>query len=69
MMSELLQRGQKLARDRQQKKLQAIAQQMRALFGASAVEVEEARVLVTGRGLIKRWLIDPKLRFLDGGLQ
>jgi hypothetical protein len=39
------------------------------MFGSGAIEVEEARVLVRGRGIIKRWLIDPSLRFLAGGLQ
>ena len=36
------------------------------MFGDAAVEVEEARLLVRGKGLIKRWLIDPHLRFLGG---
>ena len=35
------------------------------MFGDAAVEVEEARLLVRGKGLIKRWLIDPHLRFLQ----
>jgi hypothetical protein len=69
MMRELLERGQTLARERQRRKVQAIAQQLRATFDSAAIEVEEARVFVRGRGLIKRWLIDPSLRFLDGGLK
>jgi hypothetical protein len=69
MMSELLERGQALAQERHRRKVQAIAQQLRAIFGSGAVEVEEARVLVRGRGLVKRWLIDPSLRFLNGGLK
>jgi hypothetical protein len=39
------------------------------MFGSGAIEVEEARVLVRGKGMIKRWLIDPSLRFLGGGLK
>jgi hypothetical protein len=69
MMGDLLQRGEALAVERQQQRLKAVAQQLRALFGSAAVEVDEAEVLVSGRGLVKRWLIDPNLRFLNGGLK
>ena len=69
MMERLLPRGEALARDRQRRKVQSVAAQCRAMFGSAAVEVEEARVLVRGRGMIKRWLIDPSLRFLSGGLK
>jgi hypothetical protein len=68
-MGDLLQRGEALAVERQQQRLKAVAQQLRALFGSAAVEVDEAEVLVSGRGLVKRWLIDPNLRFLNGGLK
>lgn len=69
MMGDLLQRGEALGKKRQQQRLQAVAQQLRALLGSAAVEVDEAQVLVSGRGLIKRWLIDPSLRFLYGAPQ
>ena len=69
MMSELLRRGEALARDQQRRKLQSVAGELRASFGSAAVEVEEARVLVRGRGIVKRWLIDPSLRFLSGGMK
>ena len=69
MMEKLLARGEAIARDAQQKKLTTLAQQLRAIFGRAAVQVEEARVLVRGRGILKRWLIDPSLRFLAGGLK
>jgi hypothetical protein len=64
MMSDILARGDILARRAQQRTIRAIADRLNALTQAS-VQVEEARVLVTGRGLIKRWLIDPELRFLS----
>jgi len=67
MMANLVERGQALAIEAQRRKVRAAAEQLRALFGSMAVEVEEARVLVRGRGIIKRWLIDPGLRFLAGG--
>ena len=68
-MENLLRRGEDLASQGQQKKIHDVATQLRAIFGSAAVQVEEAQVLVTGRGMIKRWLIDPSLRFLAGGLK
>lgn len=69
MMENLLRRGEALASEGQQKKIDDVAAQLRAIFGSAAVQVEEAQVLVTGQGMIKRWLIDPSLRFLAGGLK
>jgi hypothetical protein len=69
MMDALQSRGEKLARDGQQRKVAEVAAQLRAMFGSAAVQAEDARVLVSGRGIIKRWLIDPSLRFLIGGLR
>jgi hypothetical protein len=69
MIGDWLGRGERLARDRQQQKISEIAAELRAILGSSSVEVEEARVLVRGRGIIKRWLVDPSLRFLGGGLK
>ena len=68
-MNELVSRGERLARDAQRQTAQSVANRLRVLFGSAAVEVEEARVLVRGRGIVKRWLIDPSLRFLSGGLK
>jgi hypothetical protein len=65
MMEELARRGEQLARDRQQRRLAAIAGQLRAMLGSAAVE-RGAQVEVRGRGLIRRWLLDPRLRFLRG---
>jgi hypothetical protein len=65
----MIARAEQLAQDAQQRKLQQVATQLRAIFGSAAIEVEEARVLVRGRGIVKRWLIDPSLRFLAGGLK
>ena len=68
MMGELLSRGEWLALEARRRRVADIAAELRAMFGSGAIEVEEARVLVRGRGIIKRWLIDPSLRFLAGGL-
>ncbi|MEO7750895.1 MAG: hypothetical protein ABIS09_06185 [Sphingomicrobium sp.] len=64
MMRILSRRGEELAHAAKQRRIDAIATQLKAMFGSGAVEVEEARVLVRGKGMIKRWLIDPQLRFL-----
>jgi hypothetical protein len=69
MMEALLNRGEELARQGQQAKVQQVAEQLKSIFGTAAIEVQEAQVLVRGRGIIKRWLIDPSLRFLAGGLK
>ena len=69
MMEKLAGRGDELARKAQETEVQRAAQQLRTIFGSAAVDVQEARVLVRGRGMIKRWLIDPGLRFLGGGLK
>lgn len=69
MMDALLSRGERLATEAQRRKIAEVAGQLRAVLGSASVEVEEARVLVRGRGIIKRWLIDPSLRFLAGGVK
>jgi hypothetical protein len=69
MMEALQSRGEQLAQEQQQRKVADVATQLRAIFGSGAVQVEEARILVSGSGIIKRWLIDPSLRFLIGGLR
>lgn len=67
MMEGLIARGSQLALEAQARQVKRVAEQLRTLFGSAAVSVEDARVLVSGRGIIKRWLIDPSLRFLSGG--
>lgn len=68
-MIKLARRGEALAREAQRRKLRQLAEELRAILGSASVEVEETRVLVRGKGMIKRWLIDPSLRFLSGGLK
>jgi len=65
-MAELARRGAEIARAAQQRQVRLVAEQLRSILGSAAVEVEKARVLVRGRGIVKRWLIDPSLRFLAG---
>lgn len=69
MMEKLLSRGEQIAGDAEVRQVRRVARSLRALFGGAAVSVEEAQVLVRGRGILKRWLFDPSLRFLAGGFK
>jgi hypothetical protein len=64
MMEKLIGRGEELARGAQQARLSGIAGKLKAMLGEASVEIEESQLVITGRGIIKRWLIDPSLRFL-----
>ena len=66
MMSALLKRGEELARAAQVQRVRQVAGRLKELVRGISIETEEARVIVSGRGLLKRWLIDPQLRFLAG---
>lgn len=69
MNARMLRRGEEIARAAQRRRVQQVAVYLRNVLGSASIEVEEARVLVRGRGIVKRWLIDPSLRFLSGGLK
>lgn len=66
MMNKLIARGKAVARQAQAARVQRVATHLSSVLGSSAVEAREAQVLVRGKGIIKRWLIDPSLRFLAG---
>ena len=67
MMEKMMARGEQIAHAARQQQINRLAARLRQLLGSSAVSTDEARVIVSGRGMIKRWLIDPSLRFLSGG--
>ena len=69
MMSELLKRGEELAREAQVQRVTQVAGRLKELVRGISIETDEALVIVSGRGLLKRWLIDPQLRFLAGDRQ
>ena len=67
-MENLLRRGNELGRAKQQRKLAQVARQLNGLLRGARIEVDDAQILVSGHGIMKRWLVDPSLRFLSGGL-
>lgn len=69
MMDKLVARGEQIAAQAQAIQVNRVAQRLRAMFGSPAVTTEEAQVMVSGRGLARRWLTDPSVRFLGGGLK
>lgn len=66
MMEKLVQRGEEIAREAQARELGRVAEQLRTLFGGASVDVEDAQVIASGKGMMRRWLSDPRLRFLGG---
>ncbi len=69
MMEKLVRRAELLAAAAQRRQVQKLAVRMKAMLGVASVEVVDAEVVISGRGLLRRWLIDPSLRFLSGGLR
>lgn len=69
MMEKLLSRGTELASQGQQQKLHSIAGQLHTFFGNATVQIDSDQVVISGRGILKRWLTDPAVRFLAGGLR
>lgn len=68
MLANLLKRGDELARLQLQNKVLDVAAQLRAIVGSTAVSIDDSRVLISGRAIVNRWLIDPALRFLKGAI-
>ena len=69
MMEKLTALGGDLARKARRQQVERVAGELRDLFGSAAIQIEDAVVQVRGKGIIKRWLIDPGLRFVGGGLK
>lgn len=66
-MRNLQQRAERIARARQSREVAMIAGVMAAELTRARVEAEAERVIITGRGLVRRWLVDPALRFVARG--
>jgi len=69
MFSDLLRRGEQLANERLHAKVEDVAAQLRSILGRAAVSIDDTRVVISGRGVVKRWLTDPALRFIGWGLK
>lgn len=66
-MKGLIARGELLARKARRRAIERTVARLREQFpGAKVVEEAEA-VAIRGRGLVRRFLIDPSLRFLNVG--
>ena len=61
MMESLIAKGGRIARAAQMKRLEQIAASLRNR--GLAVDADEESVTIRGRGLARRWLGDPLLRF------
>ncbi|MEO6433415.1 MAG: hypothetical protein ABIO29_05510 [Sphingomicrobium sp.] len=69
MSGQWMRRVEAVAEARRRAVVKRLAIRLSQTLRGASVAVEEARVVVTGKGLVKRWLIDPELRFLSGDLQ
>lgn len=69
MMETLLARGEAIAQRAQAQLVERAAQKLRGMFGSGAVIADGTQVRVSGRGVLKRWLVDPAVRFLAGGMK
>jgi hypothetical protein len=69
MMDALMRRAELLAASEQRRRLASLAERMREMLGRASVEIVDAKVVVSGRGLVRRWLTEPGLRFLASGFK
>lgn len=64
MMRGLERRGHALGRELQMRRVRQTAARLRELLRGARVDEDDARIIVSGRGLVRRWLGDPQLRFV-----
>lgn len=69
MLANLQKRGEELARERAQEKLADMAAQLRGQQPEASVASNGAQIVISGRGIAKRWLTNPALRLLTWGLR
>jgi hypothetical protein len=66
MMDRLLRRVEDIGEARRTRRVAELTARLREVLGDGSVQAEDGRILVRGRGLVKRWVSDPSLRFLNG---
>lgn len=69
MMEELEARGRAIGERAAERAVARLATEARAALPALEVEAGDGRVTIAGRGLVRRWLTDPALRWLGGLLR
>jgi hypothetical protein len=69
MMGALIRRVEILAAEKRREQVRRLAARMQELVGDESVETIDGRIVVSGRGILKRWLNDPALRFFSSGLK
>lgn len=68
-MKSLIEWAERRGREAVEQKAAQLAEEMREFLSVGIIEATEAAVIVSGKELIKRWLIDPELRFLIGDVR
>lgn len=63
MMKRLQERAQEVARRKQRLRVERLVAALEAKVSGVAVEATNSGVILSGRGLVRRWLSDPALRF------
>lgn len=64
-MKALLARAELLARTQQRRVLERIAREVSERLPYAEVRVDGAQVSVSAKAIVRRWLLDPALRFLS----
>lgn len=65
-METVLKRGEQRARVEQRRLADRVADRWRMQAAGLRVTVDGGDVAIGGRGLVRRWLADPGLRFIGG---
>ena len=65
-MRQLHMRAEQLARAEQRRAIARIAGELGERLRGARVEESADAVALSGRGLARRWLVDPSLRFVTG---
>ena len=66
-MERLVKRGEEIARRAERQKIESVARLLQEMLGNAAVD--GSRAAVSGRGLVRRWLADSRLRFIGSELK
>jgi hypothetical protein len=69
MMEKLLGRGLQLAAAAQTLTVAAVAARLKEALPGTSVATSADQIVLRGKGLMKRWLTDPSLRFVGSVLR